>query len=229
MTITSFFKQLVGVGAPSAFVPDEYWEQRHRSYHDSHEAVGHIGLSAEANATQYATKRELILDAVGRYVSTDETPTLLDAGCGIGLLTRHFVDAGFSVVGADFCEIAIERAKAEGGAVEFVVSPLSTLDLDRRFDVVVVVDVLLHVVNEEEWRRTLTALTRHLAPGGVFVILDWFEEDADGLGEHVCPRGADRYQRVLHELNFEVVEHTRFDLEHEGATKDLMVVRRCGS
>ncbi len=226
MTVASFFKQLVGSGTSSRFAPDAYWERRHRTFRTSHEAVGHIGLSAQANATQYATKRKLILDAIGRYLSVNYHTTLLDAGCGIGLLTRHFVEAGFRVVGADFCAGAIERAKAENGEAEFVVSALSSLDLGRRFDVVVVADVLLHVVDNAEWRLTLSALTRHLTPGGVFVILDWFEEDADDLGEHVRPRAVHRYRDVLDEFGCEVIEHTRFNLEHENATKDLMIARR---
>lgn len=226
MTAASFFKQLVGSAASSTFAPDAYWEQRHRTFCTSHEAVGHIGLSAQANATQYATKRKLILDTIDRHLSVDRHTTLLDAGCGIGLLTQHFVEAGFRVVGADFCAGAIERAKADGGTAEFIVSPLSSLDLGRRFEVVVVADVLLHVVDDVEWRRTLAALTRHLSPHGIFVILDWFDEDTEGLGEHVRPRAIHRYHETLDELGYKVAEHTQFNLEHENATKDLLVVRR---
>jgi len=229
MTVASLWKRLVGTEGPRPFAPDAYWERRHSAYRDSHEAVGHIGLSAEANAAQYATKRDLILAAIGRTTQADHGKTLLDAGCGIGLLTRTFVEVGYSVVGADFCASAIARAKSHSGAGAFIVSPLSTLALRRHFDVVVVADVLLHVVDDVEWRQTLAALTKHLAPNGVLVILDWFEENTDALGEHVRPRAVGRYRRALFDLECEVLEHTRFTLPHERGTKDLLVAgRRAG-
>jgi 2-polyprenyl-3-methyl-5-hydroxy-6-metoxy-1,4-benzoquinol methylase len=168
----------------------------------------------------------LILGAIRRHILITPNVTLLDAGCGIGLLTRQFVASGFTVVGADFCAGAIDRAKVDCHEAEFVVSPLSTLHLSKTFDAVVVADVLLHVVDESEWRRALAALTDHVAVGGVLVILDWFEEDAAGLGEHVRPRAINRYEETLEAIGCEIVEHNRFSLDHEPGIKDLIVVRR---
>ena len=80
MTVSALIKKIVGAKEATAFSPDHYWENRHRQYYDSHEAVGHIGLSADENATQYATKRGLIVDAIRRHISITPDATLLDAG-----------------------------------------------------------------------------------------------------------------------------------------------------
>lgn len=226
MTVTALIKRMIGAKSLTGFSADRYWEQRHRTFRDSHEAVGHIGLSAEDNAAQYAAKRDLILDAIERHLRITPATTLLDAGCGIGLLTRQFVASGFTVVGVDFCTGAVDRARSACREAEFIVATLSTLQLERTFDVVVVADVLLHVVDESEWRRTLAALTDHVATGGALVILDWFEEQTDRLGPHVCPRAVERYREALDAVGCDIVEHQRFCLDHEPGTKDLIVVRR---
>ncbi len=226
VAIAARIKQLVSGSPRRAFDPSEYWEERHRVFHDSHKAVGHTGISAEANAEQYELKLRLILDAIERHSGSRRGKTLLDAGCGIGLLTRRFVEAGFSVVGADFCATAIERAVSEGIDAEFVVSPLATLELGRRFDVVVAIDVLLHVVDEEVWTQTLSALARHLSEDGLLVIVDWLDDGATELGDHVHPRSIRQYASALKALSCSIIQQDQFHLEHENATKDLLVARR---
>ena len=226
VAIAARIKQLVSGTGPRAFDPDEYWEERHRIFHDSHKAVGHTGISAEANAEQYELKKRLILDSIERHSGSKLGKTLLDAGCGIGLLTRRFAEAGFSVVGADFSATAIERAKSDGIDAEFLVSPLASIQLRRRFDVVVVIDVLLHVVDDEVWRQTLSALARHLGDAGLLVIVDWFDDGATDLGAHVRPRSIRQYASALSALDCTILQHDQFRLEHEKATKDLLIVRR---
>ncbi len=226
MAIAARIKKLVSGSPGRAFDPNEYWEERHRVFHDSHKAVGHTGISAEANAEQYELKQLLILDAIERHSESRQGKSLLDAGCGIGLLTRRFAEAGFSVVGADFSATAIQRATSEGIDAEFVVSPLATLELGRRFDVVVAIDVLLHVVDEAVWTQTLSALARHLVEDGLLVIVDWFDDGATELGDHVCPRSIQQYATALTALGCSYIQHDQFRLEHENATKDLLVARR---
>ncbi len=226
VAIAARIKELVSGSPRRAFDPKEYWEERHRVFHGSHKAVGHTGISAEANAEQYELKQLLILDAIERHSRSRRGKTLLDAGCGIGLLTRRFAEAGFSVVGADFCATAIQRAKSDRIDAEFVVSPLSALQLDRHFDVVVVIDVLLHVVDEEVWTNTLSALARHLIEDGLLVIVDWFDDGAIDLGDHVHPRSIRQYASALSALDCSIIEHGQFRLEHENATKDLLIARR---
>jgi len=226
VTIAARIRQLVSGSGRRAFDPNGYWEERHRIFHDSHKAVGHTGISAEANAEQYELKRRLILDAIERHTGSPRGKSLLDAGCGIGLLTRKLVEAGFSVVGADFSAAAIERATSDGVDAEFVVSPLSMLELDRHFDVVVAIDVLLHVVDDQVWAQTLAALTRHLIEDGLLVIVDWFDDGATELGDHVRPRSMSQYAEALTALDCSIIQHDQFWLEHENATKDLLVARR---
>jgi len=226
VTIAARIKQLVSGIGRHAFDPNAYWEGRHRVFRDSHKAVGHTAISADANAEQYELKQRLIMDAITRHAGSPQGKTLLDAGCGIGLLTGRFVEAGFSVVGADFSATAVERAESNGIEAAFVVSPLHVLELNRHFDVVVAIDVLLHVVDDHVWARTLAALTRHLIEDGLLVIVDWFDGSVTDLGDHVRPRSLSQYAETLTALDCSIIQHDQFRLEHENATKDLLIARR---
>lgn len=228
MSFRTLLRHIVSLGNADKFRPDAYWEDRHRTFLDSHKAVGHTGISSEQNDDQYAYKRQLILEAIARYSKPRPGRTLLDAGCGIGLLTQAFADAGFLVTGADFSATAIARARSRVVDAEFVLTPLSTLELHRRFDVAVLIDVLLHVVDEDEWRQMLAAVTRHLERDGVLVIVDWLTAAQDALSRHVCPRPLSLYEAELATVDRTIAEHTRFELPHEQSTKDLLVVMRRG-
>ena len=210
------------------FDPYDYWEARHRQDFSSLRAVGHRALTDQANAEQYAVKRSRIVDTISRYVPDPQGRTLLDAGCGIGVLTPAYVELGFEVTGADFCATAIERAKAAGVKAGFIVTPLASLALRQRFDVIVVIDVLLHVVHDRAWRDTLAALSRHLKSSGVLVVVDWLADLPHDPQSHCRPRSLGQYRAALADHDLTIVEHLQFDLKHEGATKDLIVVRRNG-
>lgn len=229
MSFRTLLRHIVSLGNADTFRPDAYWEDRHRTFLDSHKAVGHTGISAKQNEDQYAYKRHVILEAIARYSPPRPGRTLLDAGCGIGLLTQAYADAGFLVTGADFSGTAIARARSSVVDAEFVLTPLSTLDLHRCFDVAVLIDVLLHVVDGDEWRQTLAAVTRHLERGGVLVIVDWLTAARDTLSRHVHPRPLSLYEAEFEAMDCTIAEHTRFELPYEHSTKDLLVVTRHAS
>ena len=228
MSITAAIGRWFRLRPGSEFDPYEYWEARHRQDFSSLRAVGHRSLTDEANAEQYAVKQSRIVDTISRYVPNPQGRTLLDAGCGIGLLTPAYVELGFEVTGADFCATAIERAKAAGVKARFIVTPLASLTLRQRFDVIVVIDVLLHVVHDGEWRDTLAALSSHLKSNGVLVVVDWLVDLPHDPLSHCRPRSLAHYGAALADHDLTIVEHLRFDLKHERATKDLIVVRRNG-
>ncbi len=76
--------------------------------------------------------------------------SLLDAGCGQGLVSLRLAKEGFDVTGVDISreaiQVAAENAKRMGVKAEFLQSPLETLPFpDKSFDVVVCCHTLEHV------------------------------------------------------------------------------------
>ncbi len=208
------------------FVASQYWESRHQAHAGSLRATGHVQLSDADNAADFEIRVARIADALVRFAPADGKRTLLDAGCGCGVMSERYVRQGFAVTGVDFSSSAIGQARMRSPDVDFHVSSLVSVELNRRFDAIVVSEVLLHVVDESDWRRTLETLDRHLSPSGVLIIVDSLIEPAADLAGHCRHRPVHAYRSAMRELGLVVAEHTQFDLPREGVTKDMLVVRR---
>ena len=220
----------------STFRTRKYWENRHQALRGSLRAVGHIQLTDEMNQRQYEVKRSRIATFIERRVGDARglpSKTLLDAGCGTGALTGGYVEMGFEVTGVDFSRSAIRQARQRDIDARFGVSRLDRLALPT-FDVITVIDVLLHIVDDAQWLNTLRSLTNHLKGGGVMIVLDRLSDTAERDGvrgrvaSHCRLRAMAEYESALAELSMTVVDHERLTLEHEQATKDLFAVVRAG-
>lgn len=103
---------------------------------------------------------------------------LLDLGCGTGRHGLAFANRGFEVMGIDQSTRMVEaaRARTEGErSVEVAEGDVRSVRLDRTFDVVT---ALFHVVSyqqtNEDLRRTLDTVRRHLSPDGLFLFDCWY-------------------------------------------------------
>ncbi|MCP4591206.1 MAG: class I SAM-dependent methyltransferase [bacterium] len=206
--------------------PAEYWEDRHRALRGSLRAVGHCQVTEDANAAQYALKRERILALIHEWVPDPAGRSLLDAGCGTGVMAETYAELGFRVVGVDFSPTAIHEAHKRGAGADFRAASLHTLDLNERFDVVVLADVLMHVTADEHARAMIAALARHLKPTGVLILLDRFLAHDPTPARHVRFRTRDWCFTALADAGLVAAQHQQLELDGEGVTKDLVAVRR---
>lgn len=97
--------------------------------------------------------------------------TLLDVGCGGGILAEAFAELGLAVTGIDpsvsSIETARRHAKQQGFAISYHVGLGERLPFaDARFDCVSCCDVLEHVRDVD---AVLAEIGRVLKPGGLFV------------------------------------------------------------
>ena len=96
--------------------------------------------------------------------------SLLDVGCGGGLLSEPLARMGFAVTGIDAGDknVAVARLHAEqsGVAVDYRVSTPEQLDPAQSFDVVLSMEVVEHVPYVAAFLGHATA---RLKPGGVFM------------------------------------------------------------
>ena len=206
------------------YQPLQYWESRHQRFRNSLQSVGHLQLNHHDNAQQYEVKRRRIVEMINRHVPQSKGHTLLDAGCGVGIFTRTFVEMGFDVTALDFSTSAIKKARSAVPQARFLVAPLATLQLDEGFDVIAVIDVLLHVVNDRQWRATLASLAGHLHSSGRMLILDHLKKVSPDHPPHLMTRSLAQYKAMFVNLGLSILEHERFKLEHEDTWKDLLTV-----
>ncbi|MFV0645477.1 MAG: bifunctional 2-polyprenyl-6-hydroxyphenol methylase/3-demethylubiquinol 3-O-methyltransferase UbiG [Sphingomonadaceae bacterium] len=134
---------------------------------------------------------QFIRDAIDAHFSTETaelTPlsgkSVLDIGCGAGLLCEPLARLGGAVTGVDAARenitAAIAHASKTGlcaplphdpgtmtaGKISYHYGELATLGLGT-FDIVTCLEVIEHVENRQAF---MTLLARHLAPGGLLVL-----------------------------------------------------------
>lgn len=95
--------------------------------------------------------------------------SLIDIGCGGGLVAEPMARLGFSVTGidpgADTIAAARRHAEASGLAVDYRVATTGHL-IGERFDVALALETIEHVADRDAF---LVSIGHRIRPGGVFV------------------------------------------------------------
>ncbi|NTU90504.1 MAG: class I SAM-dependent methyltransferase [Chlorobiaceae bacterium] len=94
--------------------------------------------------------------------------SILEVGCGFGYLTYSLNKAGYDATGVDVSEVSIDRAIRTYGSYYQCIgfNDFSTLQ-DRRFDCIVLTEVIEHVVDPVAFLESLRKL---LVKGGVILM-----------------------------------------------------------
>ena len=162
---------------------------------------------------QITTGRDLtynyvLLPTITRLVGSRRIDAVLDAGCGVGVLTGRLAEAADRVVGVDPSEISIGIARTHFGHVaEFYSATLEVFSTTNAeaFDVVVANMVLMDVLDLHDFLR---AVERVLRPNGRFVFscthpwfwpkyygyadAPWFRYDVEAIVESPFRTSSDR-------------------------------------
>jgi 2-polyprenyl-6-hydroxyphenyl methylase / 3-demethylubiquinone-9 3-methyltransferase len=124
-------------------------------------------LQHAINPPRFDYFREVLLHRLGRKA---EGLSVLDVGCGGGLLSERFADLGCKVTGVDRSVSTLAAARTHAGAggldINYLQGDAGTLPVDSgSFDVVLCCDVLEHV---DHVGAVIGEIDRVMAPGGVF-------------------------------------------------------------
>jgi len=97
--------------------------------------------------------------------------TLLDIGCGGGLVAEPMVRLGFTVTGVDASVETIDAARAHaeatGLAIDYRVAAAESIaESGRRFDAVFGLEIIEHVPDPADFLAAVSTLVR---PGGAFI------------------------------------------------------------
>ena len=115
--------------------------------------------------------------------------SVLDLGCGTGLLAAHLAAAGHEATGVDpaGAMLDIARAREGGDRATFIEADARTVRLGRKFDLIVLTGHAYQVfLSDEDQKAVLATIALHLAPRGRFIfdsrnpaVREWLEWQAD--------------------------------------------------
>lgn len=120
--------------------------------------------------------RERTLDALQVRVGD----SVLELGCGSGALTEMMIRRGATVVGVDQSNGMLCRADRRAPLATLIRADILEFKCDQKFDRVLIAFVLHHM-DAEARRCTLTLARSALKPGGLVGVLDWTEPDTAAL------------------------------------------------
>ncbi|MEJ7656423.1 MAG: class I SAM-dependent methyltransferase [Thermoleophilaceae bacterium] len=176
----------------------QYWIDRHQRLSHKLASVGDVRKTEEENITLYAWKKREVFDVLRTLGLTDLTDmSLLDAGCGSGLVSEFFWALGANVSGVDVSDDALRQAALRVPLGTFRRSPLTSFDLHRAYDIVFCADVLYHIVDNAAWDQALERLARHTSPGGYLFVLEHLGPREHSPASHVRHRTLPAYQQAL--------------------------------
>ena len=104
---------------------------------------------------------------VRRWSRSQSRPgSLLEIGCGPGLMLQAFRERGWNVLGIERNQAVAERARSSLG-LDIVSAPVASLPPDSRFDLILLFQVLEHLAEPLPLLRDCAC---RLAPGGRLLI-----------------------------------------------------------
>lgn len=126
-----------------------------------------------------------------------ESPTVLDVGCGSGMLARELTAAGARMSGVDVA--SHPDWKGDGAAPRFQEGDyLSLAPTLGTFDALLALDVMEHIENE---RAFAAALTTNVRPGGLVIVTvpayQWMWSGHDEINQHFRRYTRKRLQAAL--------------------------------
>jgi 2-polyprenyl-3-methyl-5-hydroxy-6-metoxy-1,4-benzoquinol methylase len=154
-----------------------YWERRAQRFADRGEglaAVCSYGMPDFYNRAIQLTQRR----ALSRWLRFEPGARVLDVGCGVGRWSRLCAMRGANLTGIDVSPtmvgIAAQRSYHAGIAdrCRFLVQDLVDLALPDRFDLVLGVTVLQHILAPARLERAVLRMAQHLAPRGRMLLLE---------------------------------------------------------
>ena len=92
--------------------------------------------------------------------------SILELGSGVGIDAKFFEDAGFDVLATDLSESIVKLCQSRGLDAQ-VLDLYDIKNLDRKFDGVFSMNVLLHVPRKD-LDQVLSSIKDAMIPGGIF-------------------------------------------------------------
>jgi len=103
-------------------------------------------------------------------LKTKNCDTILEIGCGSGMLARRFLDGGYDYLGLDLFNEMLEIARREVKSDRFIQCDMRNLSFDRQFEAILITGrSISYVTDNQGIIDTLTGVNRSLKDNGLFV------------------------------------------------------------
>lgn len=155
-----------------------YWEERAQRFAGEGaglRAICSYGMPEFYNRYIHLTQRLALAPWLRRI---QPGTRVLEIGCGVGRWSLLLARRGARVTGIDIAEAMVEEARVRASRAQledrcdFLTADLASLDLGSRFERILCVTVLQHIMDEARFQAAIDRLSAHLSPGGLIIMLE---------------------------------------------------------
>lgn len=149
--------------------PREFWDRKHAKG-DSFAAVGCRRYDESGNARWYARMEEDFLSELKRHDLDLSQLSVLEVGVGTGYWTEVVRRAGCrQYLGIDIADAAVQRLRSKFPSYEFLTSDVSQMQIPGKWDVIVMIHVAEHLV-DDMFERTMRPIKGCMKPASHFLV-----------------------------------------------------------
>jgi SAM-dependent methyltransferase len=181
------------------FDPAAYWETR-LSERYTLGATGWSGLGEAFNRWSYATRSRVFRRVVSKVLGEVQGLEIMDVGSGTGFYLAEWQRLGATdLSGSDLTMAAVERLSTRFPAAtirQVDIGAEPDLSLAGKYDVVSIIDVLYHIVDDERYRRAMGSLAAMLKSGGTLIFSENFVRRRQ-TGRHQVSRTVEDVDELL--------------------------------
>lgn len=185
-----------------------YWEERLRNNLNLR-GTGHRAFGLAYNGWIYRAQSDC-MDAIAARASIEFSGrTALDVGSGTGYFVEYFARKGVAhVTGLDITQASVDYLTQTYPDYAFQAADIAaaTFTLSKQFDIVSIISVLYHVVDDAGFAHAVANLCAHVKPGGYLFLSDTFQQPLLPTARHARFRPLDRYRELLGAGGMEIVE-----------------------
>lgn len=148
-----------------------YWQDRFSKYRDSIKGPGDEGLTEKENMEMYNQARKTFLEFCKTEKVSFTQSKILEIGPGTGFYTKILKNSGVKIyTGLDITDVAFGKLKKEYPTFKFIKRDITKSSPPERYDLVIMVDVIEHIVEEEKLKKAMDHIKKSLKPKGVFIL-----------------------------------------------------------
>jgi SAM-dependent methyltransferase len=148
-----------------------FWRDRFARLEGSLTAAGDEGLNAAENQAAYAEAGKQVAAAIARAGVALDRSRVLEVGPGTGYYADLVAAAGGrDYTALDITDVLFPALRARHPAARFEVQDITEQPIAGRYDLVLMIDVLEHIVEPAKCHRALDHLAAAVAPGGLLLL-----------------------------------------------------------
>ena len=158
---------------------ERYWRKRFIKHGFNLLSVGDDSVSESENERTYLNGKEAFLSFCQEEKINFENSYMLDIGCGVGFYTRIFLEkGGKKYLGVDITDTLFDGLKREFPGFQFRKLDISAQPLEDKFDLIIMLDVTQHIINNKKFSFAMQNVKSHLKDQGVFIVSSWLDDRA---------------------------------------------------